>query len=257
VNNHENNGDNDNNDDSNKNNDSNNKNDNNDNNTNEDDNDTDASTEKEITSTVKSIIGNHKTKKETKSPIQAKKESENVPKTAFVAGFPVGTSRNTIRQFFKYCGSVKDVRVISNTSLAKTTFVCFVEFKTSKALKEAVKLNGTTYEGKYLEIKQAATHSNSKATPNKKDSKSQTYSLFVKNLAYKTTEEKLRKVFEQCGEISSIRIPTHKDTGKKTGFAFIEFTTEEGLKNSLHKNMSRTTLDGRRLLFTTANKVKI
>jgi len=169
-----------------------------------------------------------------------------------VAGFPVGTSRNTIRQFFKDCGAVKDVRLISNTSLAKTTLVCFVEFKSASAVKEAVKLNGTTYEGKFLEIKPADS-------PVKQPQKvsTQTYSLFVKNLAFKTTEEKLRKVFEKCGEISSVRLPTHKDTGKKTGFAFIEFATQKGLQNSLHKAMSKITLDGRQLILKPANKVKV
>jgi len=115
-----------------------------------------------------------------------------------------------------------------------------------------VKLNGSEYQGKYLEIKPAATAN----TPQKKVA-GPTHTLFVKNLSFKTSDDKLRKLFEKCGEIASIRVPTHKDTGKKTGFAFIEFATNEALQQALHKNMSKLKLDGRQLILTGANKVKV
>jgi len=37
------------------------------------------------------------------------------------------------------------------------------------------------------------------------------------------TEEELRNLFARCGPIITIRLPTHKDTGKKTGYGFIDF----------------------------------
>jgi RNA recognition motif-containing protein len=40
----------------------------------------------------------------------------------------------------------------------------------------------------------------------------------VKNLSFKTTEEHLREIFGDCGEIATVRLPTFPDTGKPTGY---------------------------------------
>ena len=47
--------------------------------------------------------------------------------------------------------------------------------------------------------------------------------LFVGNLPYDTTETDLREFFSPIGSLSTVIIPTDRDTGKQRGFAFIEF----------------------------------
>ncbi len=52
--------------------------------------------------------------------------------------------------------------------------------------------------------------------------------LYVGNLPYTTTEEDLRTLFTQAGQVASIAIITDRDTGRSKGFAFVEMgsTTE-------------------------------
>jgi nucleolin len=50
--------------------------------------------------------------------------------------------------------------------------------------------------------------------------------IFVKNLPWSTTEADLQKSFEECGKVTSIRLPTNDD-GSMKGFGFIEFTSAE------------------------------
>jgi cold-inducible RNA-binding protein len=47
--------------------------------------------------------------------------------------------------------------------------------------------------------------------------------LFVGNLPYDTTEPDLREFFAPIGPLSTIIIPVDRETGKRRGFAFVEF----------------------------------
>jgi RNA recognition motif-containing protein len=47
--------------------------------------------------------------------------------------------------------------------------------------------------------------------------------LFVGNLPYDITEEELREFFSRVGPLAQVFIPVDRDTGKRRGFAFVEF----------------------------------
>ncbi len=52
--------------------------------------------------------------------------------------------------------------------------------------------------------------------------------LYVGNLSYDTTEDTLRTLFAEFGEIESVKLITDRYTGRSRGFAFVEMATEEG-----------------------------
>ena len=54
--------------------------------------------------------------------------------------------------------------------------------------------------------------------------------LYVGNLAYETTEDQVRSMFEKHGPISDCFIPTERDTGKSRGFAFVTMAAEDARK---------------------------
>ncbi len=76
--------------------------------------------------------------------------------------------------------------------------------------------------------------------------------LFVGNLPFSITEEKLKEIFEQYGEIKSLKLITDRETGKSRGFAFVEFTDKES-GNKAIKEYNGTTLDGRSIVVKVAN----
>src|SRR5215831_10348204 len=47
--------------------------------------------------------------------------------------------------------------------------------------------------------------------------------LFVGNLPYDATEDEIRAHFAAAGSLSSVFIPVDRETGRKRGFAFVEF----------------------------------
>jgi RNA recognition motif-containing protein len=51
--------------------------------------------------------------------------------------------------------------------------------------------------------------------------------LYVGNLSYNTTEDGLRNLFSDFGNVASAKIIFDRETGNSKGFGFIEMTTEE------------------------------
>jgi RNA recognition motif-containing protein len=50
--------------------------------------------------------------------------------------------------------------------------------------------------------------------------------IYVGNLSYGCTEDELRQLFEQYGQVSSAKIITDRDTGRSKGFGFVEMDVE-------------------------------
>ena len=51
--------------------------------------------------------------------------------------------------------------------------------------------------------------------------------LFVGNLSFQATEEDLRELFAQAGNVDTVRIITDQFTGRPRGFGFVEMTTKD------------------------------
>lgn len=50
--------------------------------------------------------------------------------------------------------------------------------------------------------------------------------MYVGNLSFKTTEDDLRELFGQHGEVSSASIVMDRDTGRSRGFGFVEMNDD-------------------------------
>ena len=70
--------------------------------------------------------------------------------------------------------------------------------------------------------------------------------IFVGNLSYSATEESLRALFEQHGEVTTAKVITSRETGRSRGFGFVEMPNEEEARAALAA-LNGTELDGRTL----------
>jgi RNA recognition motif-containing protein len=69
--------------------------------------------------------------------------------------------------------------------------------------------------------------------------------LYVGNLNYKTTEEKLKEAFSPFGEVTSVNILQGR------GFGFIEMATSEASQEAKDK-LNGTDLEGRKIIVNEA-----
>ncbi len=70
--------------------------------------------------------------------------------------------------------------------------------------------------------------------------------VFVGNLPFSATEEQLRGLFSQHGEVASVDIVKDRFTERSRGFAFVEMATEEGAAAAVAA-LNQYQLDGRPL----------
>jgi RNA recognition motif-containing protein len=59
--------------------------------------------------------------------------------------------------------------------------------------------------------------------------------IFVAKLNFNTQEDELRELFEEYGEVSSVKIITDKFTGKSKGFGFVEMPDDEEAYNAINE----------------------
>ena len=52
--------------------------------------------------------------------------------------------------------------------------------------------------------------------------------IYVGNLPWSTTEDELRDMFAQYGEVESAKIIMDRETGRSRGFGFVEMDSEAG-----------------------------
>ncbi|MDH4183574.1 MAG: RNA-binding protein [Nitrospinota bacterium] len=69
--------------------------------------------------------------------------------------------------------------------------------------------------------------------------------IYVGNLPFSATENTLRALFEQYGDIQSIKIISDRETGRSKGFGFIEMDNSGA--DAAIKSLNNTDLDGRKL----------
>jgi len=71
--------------------------------------------------------------------------------------------------------------------------------------------------------------------------------IFVAKLNYRTSNEELRRVFEEFGEVESAKIIMDRDTGRSKGFGFVEMPNEEQALEAIEA-LDQSELDGREIV---------
>jgi len=68
--------------------------------------------------------------------------------------------------------------------------------------------------------------------------------IYVGNLSYGISDEKLREVFEAYGEVNSANVIRFRDSGRSKGFGFVEMENDEEAQQAI-ENLDGEEIDGR------------
>ena len=70
--------------------------------------------------------------------------------------------------------------------------------------------------------------------------------IYVGNLAYKTTDDDLRALFSEHGEVTSARVVTDRVSGQSKGFGFVEMPDRDAAQKAIDA-INGQDLQGRKL----------
>ena len=70
--------------------------------------------------------------------------------------------------------------------------------------------------------------------------------IYVGNLPYSVAEEDLREIFEEYGEVASVKIISDKLTGRSKGFGFVEMDDDQEAQKAIEE-LNNADLSGRNI----------
>lgn len=50
--------------------------------------------------------------------------------------------------------------------------------------------------------------------------------IYVANISFRASEGQLKELFQQFGEVTSVKIVTDRETGRSRGFGFVEMASD-------------------------------
>lgn len=174
----------------------------------------------------------------------------------FLGRLPKTTTHEEVKAFFAKYGDVEWVKLLRFPDTKKLTGAAFLAFREESSVHEvldsckgSLDFHGTSIRVTSADEKPVVTKKDKKREEKKKNVRS----VYVGNLAWKTTEKSIIKHFKDVGRLKNVSIPILKANKKPRGFAIIEFEDESLIEKAV-KLKHGTTLDGRVLKVESMNK---
>ncbi|KAG5620169.1 hypothetical protein H5410_005387 [Solanum commersonii] len=147
----------------------------------------------------------------------------------FVRGLGWETTTDKLRQVFSEFGELDEAVVITDKASSRSKGYGFVTFKHVDAAILSLKVPNKIIDGR-VTVTQLAAAGNS---GNSQSSDVALRKIYVGNVPFEISSEKLLNHFSMYGEIEEGPLGFDKQTGKAKGFAFFVYKTEDGARASL------------------------
>ena len=72
-----------------------------------------------------------------------------------------------------------------------------------------------------------------------------TKKMYVGNLSFQSTEDDIRNLFSEFGDVESVNLITDRETGRSRGFAFVEMPDDQA--NAAMQSLNGSDFEGRSL----------
>ena len=77
--------------------------------------------------------------------------------------------------------------------------------------------------------------------------------MYVSNLSFHTSDDDLKKLFEEFGAVSSAKVITDRETGRSRGFGFVEMGADAEAKEAI-KGLNNKEVEGRAMSVSVAKE---
>ncbi|XP_075148199.1 heterogeneous nuclear ribonucleoprotein A1-like 3 isoform X2 [Haematobia irritans] len=137
----------------------------------------------------------------------------------FLGGLTPNTNEDMVRNFFYQFGEIEDIVIMRDSATKRSRGFGFVTFKSTASVDKAQAARPHVVDGRTIDSKRALPRTETA----KSESNGMVRKIFVGGLKDYHDEEALKEYFQQFGKVVSVNILVDKNTGRKRGFAFVEF----------------------------------
>lgn len=168
----------------------------------------------------------------------------------FIKNLDKNIDNKALYDTFSAFGNILSCKV-ENDDKGQSKGFGFVHFETKEAAQEAiVKVNGMMLNDKKVFVGEFM--SKRERVEKMGDQRKKFKNVFVKNFGDSLDDDKLRELFETCGEITSA-VAMKGDDGNCRGFGFVAFETHESAETAVEKYNGKE-IDGRKIVVCRAQK---
>lgn len=181
-------------------------------------------------------------------------EADRDRRTVFVMQLSAKLRTSDLRDFFSTAGKVSDVKIIADRNSRRSKGVGYVEFEDEASVEKALTLSNQLLLGIPIIVQKTESEKNRSdinanpngSTINNKYSKVNPYSnkdqndletsykrLYVGSINFKITEEDLKNIFRNFGELDFVKLHINPETGRSCGYAFIQYKRAEDARKAL------------------------
>ncbi|XP_071455014.1 heterogeneous nuclear ribonucleoprotein A1, A2/B1 homolog [Hetaerina americana] len=151
----------------------------------------------------------------------------------FIGGLDYKTTEETLKRHFEKWGKIVDVVVMKDPITKRSRGFGFITYSRAFMVDDCQAARPHKVDGREVEPKRAVPREDM-GYP---EASLTVRKLFVGGLSDDLEESDLRKYFSDFGKVTSIHVMVAKETGKKRGFAFVEFADHDAVdKVVLSKN---------------------
>ena len=144
--------------------------------------------------------------------------------TIWCTNYPPAADEGYIRDLFKNCGTIVDVRFPSVISNTRRRF-CYIDFlHPDEAARAQSELNDKVIDEK---LKLRALISDPGRREERLSAVDEQREIFVKGFDFTATEKDVKDFFESCGKVDFVRMSQH-ESGRSKGFAHVQFMEPVG-----------------------------
>ncbi|KAI9781925.1 MAG: hypothetical protein M1816_002148 [Peltula sp. TS41687] len=171
------------------------------------------------------------------------------PKTLFVGSLSWNVDEEWLSREFAEFGELTSVRIITDKNTGRSKGYGYVDFASATDAAAALKAkNKSELDGRALNVDfstpRADNNTGDRAKTYGDTTSPESDTLFIGNISFEANEDILGGEFGQWGTVTSVRLPTDRDSGALKGFGYVQFSTIEEAKEAL-KNMNGASICGR------------
>lgn len=137
----------------------------------------------------------------------------------FIGGLDYRSTEESLKSHFEEWGEIVDCVVMRDPNTKKSRGFGFITYKKAYMVDDAQAARPHKIDGREVEPKRAVPREEA----GKPEAQATVKKVFVGGLKEEIEEEDLKEYFSQFGNLLSATIVTEKETGRKRGFAFLEF----------------------------------